>query len=454
MTKHAPIFPPALRLALPVLCCAAFAASLSTTASAQTWSPVTYIGPYSEEYPSAPAFDPAGNAWVGLSYFNSSNSQTTFQVVQSNGTSGTWQQPVTLLQSGGISPEIFGVPSVTVDHSGAVSVVYAIYLAGVYQLQSFRYVPGGGWQGPVVAYSSPSGLAVVGSAVDSNNNLVVIFYEGTNGPPYSTWSIIYSSATQTWGTPQRLSPQKASTSLWSLASDPSGANIMLVYVSAIGPAHDFYSWKYVPSSQSWVGAAVPDTGKPQFPFSDNYGRFPLAMDSSGNATLLADYYDTQSDESTVYGFRYENGQWGKGVELLPLQAASGFVEFGDGGIAVDSSGIAVGALLSSREGGIVYAFRYTPGYGWDTETAAVNPYPQGVGGVGVTFLGSTPGEAVIVYPTTTNFTSSVYLNGVWSATAPITAVGAFSAALAQAPSGQDLFVSASENPPAAAWLTQ
>jgi hypothetical protein len=436
----------------------ALAASLSVTATAQTWSPVTYIGPYSEEYPSAPAFDSAGNAWVGLSYFNSSNSQSTLQVVQSNGASGTWQQPVTLLQLSNHLDAIWSGPNVIVDHLGMINVLYSLYLAGTYQLQSFRYVSGQGWQGPFVVYSSSNSTSVAASAVDSNNNLVVVFTLGSpsgNVGPFETWSIVYSSATQSWGTPQEISAANASTGLWSLASDPSGDNIMLVYSSKIGPAEDIYSWKYVPATQSWVGAAVPGTSKPQF-FTSNgvtgSGHFPLTVDSSGNATLLADYVAGGTEgQSTVYGFRYENGQWGKGVELLPVQHASGAIDY-LGASAVDSSGIAVGAMLSSREGGVVYAFRYTPEQGWDTETAAVNPYPPGGGRVGVAFLGSTPGEAVVVYPTETNLTSAVYLNGVWSATAAITNTIPFWFPFVQAPTGQDLLVFQSANPPGATWL--
>jgi hypothetical protein len=455
MAKRATIFPPAMRFTLPALCCAALAASLSVTASAQTWSPVTYIGSYDEEFPSAPSFDPAGDAWVGLSYFNQSTLQHTLQVVESNGASGTWQQPVTLFQTG---DEIWGGPNTIADHLGAVTVLYSFVPGGMYQLQSFRYVPGQGWQGPVTAYSSPNFMAVVGSAVDSNNNLVIVFCEGSpsgNIPPYSTWSIVYSSATGTWGTPQMLSSPNASTLLWSLASDPSGANIMLVYTSAIGPAQDIYSWKYVPATQSWVGAALPGTSKREFLEPNgvtDFGHFPLAVDSSGNATLLADYVINGPDGiCTVYGFRYENGKWGEGVELLPLQHADEAIDY-LGAIAVDSSGIVVGAMSTSRDGGVVEAFRYTPDTGWDTEIAAGSPMSYAL--TAVAFLGSTPGEAVIVYYSETGLpSSSVYLNGVWSPTVPTTNVSTGSFSLEQAPGGQDLLLFQSAmTPDGTTWL--
>jgi hypothetical protein len=446
MTQHAAVFLLAKRLALSALCCAAFAVGLSVTASAQTWSPATYLGSYNGGGVSAPSFDPAGNAWVlccgpGL------------QVVESNGASGSWQQPITLQPEGALSFDI------KVDHLGAVNVVYSLETGSTFQLQSFRYVPGQGWQGPVMAYSSSDSIFLVGSAVDSNNNLVVAFIEGSNEgyvPPFSTWSIVYSSATGAWGTAQRLSPENASTLLWSLASDPAGANIMLVYASAIGPAQDIYSWKYIPSTRSWVGAAVPGTGRRPFSESDgvggNSGHFPLAIDSSGNATLLADYViNGPAGPYTVYGFRYENGQWGEGVELLPLQDAGEAVDY-FGSIAVDSSGIVVGAMGTSRDGGVVEAFRYLPGAGWDTEAAAGSPaqYTR----TGVAFLGSTPGEAVIAYYSETGIPSyTVYLNGVWSAAAPILNTGIAWFYLEQAPTGQDLFVfQSATTPPGATWL--
>jgi hypothetical protein len=436
--------------------CALLVTILSVTASAQTWSPVTLIGTYNGEFPSAPAFDSAGNAWVGLLYLDTSTQQYTMQAVQSNGSSGTWQQPVTLLQSN----LLWGPPAVIVDHFGAATLLYSVFpFGGMYQLQSFRYVPGEGWRGPFTVNSSSSFMAVVGTAVDSNNNLVVVFCQGSpsgNVPPYSTWSIIYSSATGTWGTPQRLSSPNASTAVWSLASDPAGANIMLVYTSKVGPAQDIYSWKYVPATQSWAGAAVPGTSKPQF-FNPNgvggFGHFPLAMDSSGNATLLADFVvKGLGGPCTIYGFRYENGRWGEGVPLLPLQPAPAEAMDYLGAIAVDRSGIAVGALATSRGNGTVYAFRYTPGQGWDTETVGANstypPLPTQVA-----FLGSTAGEAVVVYGTETGITSSVYLNGVWTATAPITNSPTYPVPLARAPSGQDLLVFENNfTPPAAAWL--
>jgi hypothetical protein len=434
-------------------CCAVLVTILSVTATAQTWSPVTYIGSYAQEAPSVPSFDPAGNAWVGLG--NTATLPFALQVIQSNGVSGSWQQPVTLLQT---SYAIYSGPEVKVDTLGTVNVIYTLFnaSANANQLQSFRYVPGVGWQGPVVAYSSQNYPFVVGSAIDPNNNLVVIFAEGRNEDgPYETWSIVYTSATQTWGQPQRLSTAHASTELWNVASSPDGANIMLVYASTVGPAGDIYSWKYVPSTQNWVGAAVPGTGKPGFLISNGptsaFGHFPLAMDSSGNATLLADYVNGEEGPCTVYGFRYENGKWGEGVELLPLQDAREAIDY-YGALAVDSSGIAVGAVNTSLGGGVVYAFRYTPDEGWDIETVAAVPNII-YGMTAVSFLGSSPGEAVVVYVTEYNISSSVYLNGAWSAAAPITSQ-LYGFNLAQAPGGQDLLVfqSSANNPAGATWL--
>jgi hypothetical protein len=47
----------------------------------------------------------------------------------------------------------------------------------------------------------------------------------------------------------------------------------------------------------------------------------------------------------------------------------------------------------------------------------------------------------------------VYLNGAWSATAPITNLGSNFFNLVEAPSGQDLFVFQSANSPGATWLS-
>jgi hypothetical protein len=450
MMKLIPIFRRIATVVLPAVLGGIFASVLPVEAIAQTWSSPTYIGQFDTEIPYVPSFDPSGNAWVGLWNYNFENPPYLLQIVESNGVSGTWQQPVALLQSDMISSG----PDVKADHAGAVNVVYGFISADSHQLQAFRYVPGTGWQGPVLVYASTSDVYEMGSAIDSNNNLVVVFAQGPgNLGPLETWSIVFSAATGTWGTPQMLSSPRAANGLWSLESSSDGANIMLVYSSQVGPTQDIYSWKYAPSTQSWTGAAVPGTSKPGF-FDTNgiggFGHLPLAVDSSGNATLLAEYVEPQSGEATVYGFRYENGQWGKGVQLLSLETAQENIDF-LGAMAVDSSGIAVGSMATSRNDGSIEAFRYTPGVGWDTETVATSLNISWES-VGVTFLGSTPGEAVVVYGNGTVMTSSVYLNGTWTVVPFPTAIGTDSIYLAQAPNGEDLFVFPSSNSAAATWL--
>jgi hypothetical protein len=224
---------------------------------------------------------------------------------------------------------------------------------------------------------------------------------------------------------------------------------VLFFVSKLSSSKIKISSEGLTTTTRWAGV---NFWRPLAPIpAGNNGHFPLAIDSSGNATLLADYIiNNGGGPSTVYGFRYENGKWGEGVQLLPLQVASGTVDF-LGSIAVDSSGIVVGAMATDRNGGVVEAFRYTPGAGWDTETAAGSPaeYTR----TGVAFLGSTSGEAVIAYLSETGLPFySVYLNGAWSAAAPITSTTIDWFPLVQAPGGQDLLVFQTADLPGATWL--
>jgi hypothetical protein len=164
--------------------------------------------------------------------------------------------------------------------------------------------------------------------------------------------------------------------------------------------------------------------------------------------MLVDYF-YRSHESTVYGFRYEGDRWQSSSPLLT--PASGYGSFDDAGaMIVDASGMVVGVMGgSSPQGQAEYAFRYTPGIGWDTEIAAYAPETTAQ-----SYLGLFSGGEVALYQNNDDTEASLYQNGIWSNLPPIPGYYlAYYVATASAPTGEMLLAEqTAANTVVATWL--
>jgi hypothetical protein len=403
----------AMRLARFALFCGVFATGIPVGAIAQTWGPMTVLdnNPNGETLGGA-VVDPFGNAWVTMIDIGDAGEVPwVVKVVESNGTTGTWQAPVTLASSYFI---LVG-GQITVDSQGRITVIYS-YLGGVpYQYFAVRYIPGSGWQPPVTLVTSQDYVLTVGVAMDSAGDVVLVYRQLIDsGNPYvvDLWSVTVSGATGMPGTPQRLTGPFYEPSYQAIAASPDGSHLMLAYAAEDGPAGGFSVKSYDAASQTWGNSvSVPWTGLAGF---DVGGYLHLTVDNSGNATMLMDYVDQVTKAWTVYGYRYQNGGWQSAPVFSSSMMAGGFNSWG--GMIVDTSGVVLGLMgyLNSDNSGTEYAFRYTPGVGWDTETVgpSVDPAYQSWGS---TFAGGD----VAIYWNNDDFVASLYQNGAWSALPPI-----------------------------------
>ena len=153
---------------------------------------------------------------------------------------------------------------------------------------------------------------------------------------------------------------------------------------------------------------------------------------------------TGSHQFTVAGFHYSGSGWQKTVLLPPSPALANLENYGSTAMAPDGS-----LLVAVPIGGsptLVTVFRYTPGAGWDTETAATytsSPTTK----CAVAWFAT--GEAVVVYfnPITEPGIEDVaiYTNGAWTSGPPLpTGYNTTSPGLATAANGDVLLTMGSD----------
>jgi hypothetical protein len=147
---------------------------------------------------------------------------------------------------------------------------------------------------------------------------------------------------------------------------------------------------------------------------------------------------------SVGGFRYEGGAW-QVTELEPASPGAADVE-NFGNIAQNPSGAVLAAVPYEATGGpplTIAVFRYTPGVGWDTETAATEG-DTGESRCRIAWFQSS--EAVAIYNDSGVEEAAFYSNGTWSSGPPIPGgYGTNSPGIATAPDGDVLFVMAASN---------
>ena len=403
--------------------CPSADAGTATTVAGPTWDALLPLSTTPHGYFVGPVFDSAGDAWA-LVY------DTTLRVLRSSGATGSWAAPVTLLDPLG---DAFN-PQIAVDAAGNVSVVY--WSGGYSQLTAFHYSSATGWQGPEVAYSSagPVFFGAINLATDSANNLVVVFDQMSAESRSEAWTIVYSRATGTWGAAQQLSAPGRDAFLQTVAQSKDGSTIMLAYLQDFPGEGRVYSHVWAASSRSWRPAQrLPAATKlVDYGIAFLWSRFPLTVDASGDATLLAPL------SGAIYGFRYEGGRWKRGTQLLET-----FIQFmlDYGDAAVNDSGVVLGAMTNFSPEGTqtLWIFRFTPGEGWNTEMAAEISTPNNFSRCRVAWFGAS-GEAVATYQDS-ELRSVVYTDGAWSRFPTIP--GALSTAsheTATAPTGEVLLL--------------
>jgi len=405
----------------------------SIAATGPAWDPLLPLST-TQTYFSGPVFHPSGDAWALL--VNDS-----FSAIQSNGVSGGWQTPHTLIDAannGEPSHDVFN-PKIAVASSGVVHVIYrGLYFNSTtaeyeYQLVWFSYTPGIGWQGPLVAYSSPYFFQEMNLATDSSNNLIVIFDRETSLNRPGAWSIVYSAATATWGQAQLVSPARSIAYAQTLAQNSNGSTILLVYLNVSVP-RGIYSQRYMAATQTWSSSQrLPGTMLAYFSIAGVGTHYPLTVDSSGRGTLIAPLLPS------IWGFRNEGGLWRAPTRLLPFaNGLEDILNFGDA--AVSSNGLVLGVNTSTASGHeTLYAFRFTPGQGWNVETPA--QFASNFITRSRIAWFDLAGQAIATYVSLSGLESVLNTSGAWSASPDIPGTySTFYQETATAPSGEVLLL--------------
>lgn len=372
-----------------------------TVSATAAWDPYTTLDPAQNSVVIGPVFDSLGNAWVLEGVDGSLNA------IEWDHSSGTWQPPHSLgpVAKGGEAT----TGAIAVDRVGGV---YFTYNAGTsngqapFPLMWAKYSPSTGWQAPALAYSSPDAVAGTQAAVDPMGRLVVVF---SSAGVIS--SIVYNPATSSWGGLQNLQYNKRIDGVVpTLATNRSGTRIALAYLAvARGMQYTFFN----STTGQWDPIqAIPDSRFSTFSFGGALTFFPMAVDEPGNVTLVTATYLLGFYGAS--GFRYENGQWTTTKLIPPSQRET--IPDGLGSVAINPSGEVLVAATANAgsSSNKISIFRYRPGIGWNTETAATYPSSRGTK-CSVAWFQST--QAVVTYPgadDTDGLQNAIYTNGVWS----------------------------------------
>jgi hypothetical protein len=420
MNQNAVILRQMMRFALG---CAAFAAGLSVTAGAQTWTPYTTLDTFDQGGFAGPVFDSLGNAWVVL------DDNVNLSVVEYEASSGTWLTPYIL------GPWISGgqfAAALAADQSGDVYVVYNNTQNGdaTNPLTWAKYTPASGWSAPAVAYNSPDPYGEVMAAFDSAGHLVVVF--DANG----TSSIVYDPATSSWGRVQNVVPQNVNAVLPSMAGNTNGSRLALVFLGHRGLEYSFFD----SSKMRWPEpSAISGSEKVTFSAAADGSFIPVSVDPSGNVTAVTALIEGR-DQFSVGGFHYDGTSW-QMTQLVPASSFLTDIE-NEASIAQSPSGAVVVGVPTNFGTPAMTVFRYTPGVGWDTETAAtINGYGTSTQCAIAWFLS---GEAALAYLDVTAEAAALYAGSSWSNGPPIPGgYETFFPRVATAPNGDVLLVMSS-----------
>jgi hypothetical protein len=420
MNQRVIFFRRTIRLCLTVVSYAVLAASLSLTANAQTWTPYATLDTFGMSTFAGPVIDSLGNAWVLI------DDGAYLSVVESNGTSGTWQTPYVL------GPAIGSAFSaaLTVDQSGGVYAVYNDAQSDTppYPLTWAKYTPATGWSAPAVAYNSPIAFSEVMPAIDSAGHLVVVFNVNAG-----ISSIVYDFATESWGRVQTIVPAQANPILPSMAGNTNGTLLALVYLGLRGLEYSFFD----SSTAKWGATAViPDSSRVTFTSASLDSYFPISVDPFGNVTAVT-ALTVGLEKFSVAGFHYDGSAW-QMTQLGPTSSIRTNLE-NFGSIAQSPSGAVLAAApFSTGSQYSILAFRYTPGVGWDTETAGTQSTSIATECRIAWYQGD---GAVVAYDNNDVEDVSIYINGAWSGGQPVADNYATPfPGMATAPNGDVVFV--------------
>lgn len=302
--------------------------------------------------------DSQGNAWVINTHIESGD--YSLQVCQSDGHTGDWF-PMQTISS---STRYVSQPEGAIDADDNITIVFRDINSG-YHLYAIRYEPGNGWGALKKIHSSSVFFQAIEVASDEDGNIVVIFDPdlGSN----TVWSIAYDASTDTWGSAAQISTSGYGTLLPSLAQNPSGDSMYVVYLVRSGGEAGLYAHKWDSESMTWGHAErLPGTDHALYEFAGPASRYPITVGEDGEASVLWQHIEEVNPDDYEFGVfvnRTVGGAWQPAQELL----APGVYDTDIANFAyIDSNDADVMAVCTRYESGAnrFWAFRHSDGLGW------------------------------------------------------------------------------------------
>ncbi|HKW84961.1 MAG TPA: hypothetical protein VJN68_14520, partial [Burkholderiaceae bacterium] len=286
-------------------------------------------------------------------------------------------------------------PDVAVAADGRGLVVWSEIVNGHSAVRA-RFVSGGA-SAVTLSSSGDAGLPRLG--FDASGNAVVVWTQYENSRN-DIWAARYVAASQTWGSPVRISAQAAvsDANVPDVAVDGAG-NAIVVWHQGDGRVNHFDVWsaRYVASADAWSAPALVSDGI-------NSAYTPrAAVNATGQG--VAGWVQQQGDGTTV-----SNGPqdvWGRTLDASAgtwsartrLNAVAGNVDAVYGQVAVAMDGQGNGFALWVQGSGslpfVIHASRLVAASGWQASGVIVNNVLDNCYGPQVAF--DAQGNAVAVW---------------------------------------------------------
>ncbi len=344
------------RRLLPAFVCIVFILTLLGSPSAvfaAGWSPAVTISPSSpSSAPNAFAFDPAGNElWVTAPGVTGG---ALVQVAQRS-FGGAWSSLATIDTIQSVGFVVVSNLSISLSANGYAAAAWSVGGGVNIELRS----PAGTWQAPV-SFSQDGGASGLRVGLDAQGNGAAAWQHTTSAGQVIdavTWT-----AAGAFGNVVQLSPSSQGAALPDLAVNEVGTAVVAWQAFAPGDNGnpDQIEAATRPAGGSWsaVTAASPVMSQTWNP--------KVALDGSGNATVVWEQGATANNYLIYAATRPVNGGWGSPVRIEP----SDWYMAGQASVASDAAGNVTASWVVDNSSGSMFIHTATlsAGGGWGAPT--------------------------------------------------------------------------------------
>jgi hypothetical protein len=268
-------------------------------------------------------------------------------------TSGSWGA-VTLLEYG--TGDAWS-PQVAMDDHGNALVVWTQYDSSSHLNLYAKRFSAGSWGAVTLMEYGAGGVWGPQVAMDNSGNAVVVWSQLDSSSHMSLYARYFSSGT--WGAVTLLKTEAGDASSPSVAMDDNG-NAMAVWKQTENTMNGYHDHVYAKRFSSGAWEATISIGYDVGVFGPQ-----VAMDDNGNAMAVwSDFYGSAAGGQYISANRYSAGAWGKDAHISTewLSVSPQIVMDNQGNAMVVFEGIDYNTQVAH-----IYADRFTTG-AWGTET--------------------------------------------------------------------------------------